>query len=282
MFSILSTESRRLRHRWQTALAFLLIVGFMVQGYIAYQNNGYLSNQFSAYIAYLYALGAGGSAFWIGILPLAACLIAGDSLAWDRKTGAVRFLLVRVPRRRYIVQKILATSLFTGLLFFAGLLVSFLIAIVWFPMTLPPWHVVNGVPTLSHIVPNGEVYPFPTFFHNLFFEHPLVHALLVTLVVILSAVAWANLSLLLSLWTTNIYLVLGIPWLTYIVVMFIMAIPLVGLPHISPLALSGPFIAMRSGPLGLWIPFIWLVIIVGLAAATYTIFVLRKGRDILE
>lgn len=281
MFQMLASEARRLRSRWQTILAFLLIVGFMIQGYIDYYTNSYNSIQHSAYMAYLSALGYGGAAYWVGILPLASCLITGDSLAWDRRSGIVRFWLIRVSRRQYIAQKILATSLFTALLFFVGFLVAFLIAIVWFPVTLPPWHMVNGVATLSYVVPEGDVYPFPTFFHNLFFAHPLVYALVVTLVVILSAVAWANLSLLLSIWTTNLYLVLGIPWLTYILLTFILAGPLL-MPKYAPLVLSGPFVSESAGELGMGIPFIWLALIAGLAAVSSILFIYRKGRDILD
>lgn len=130
---MLLLEAHCLRYRWPSVLVFLLIVGFMIQGYMDYHINSHNSSRHSAYMAYLSALGFGGAAYWVGILPLAACLIAGDSLAWDRRSGFIRFRLIRVPRRRYIAQKILATSLFTALLFFAGFLVSFLIAIVPLP-----------------------------------------------------------------------------------------------------------------------------------------------------
>lgn len=94
---VFCSEVFRSLRRWPTALAFLLVVGFMIQGLISYSKGGFLTPHRSTYLAYLLAIG-GSSGYWVGILPLAACLIGGDSLAWDRKTGFIRFMLTRSSR----------------------------------------------------------------------------------------------------------------------------------------------------------------------------------------
>ena len=94
---VFCSEVFRSLRRWPTALAFLLVVGFMIQGLIVYSKGGFLTPRCSAYLAYLLAI-EGAAGYWVGILPLAACLIGGDSLAWDRKTGFIRFMLTRSSR----------------------------------------------------------------------------------------------------------------------------------------------------------------------------------------
>ncbi|WP_018132138.1 hypothetical protein [Effusibacillus pohliae] len=278
-------EGYRLVRRWQVLLAMIALIGFMVQGFFYYHSKPtYFSGYYSAYMAYISALGTGSGAFWIAVLPLIACLVAGDSVAWDRRTGFIRFMLIRLSRKEYILNKLLSTSLFIVLFFAVGLVISFLIVSIWLPLKLPPWHFVNGIATFSLPgVPEDEVFLFPTFMHNLFFKHPFAYIVVVSGIVILSAVAWTNIAILVSLFTTNIYLVLGVPWLIYIIVSFIMMIPLVGLPHYSPLVLSGPFMESGpgTGPSAPWIPIFWIILILLLNMAAYMIF-LRKGEKILD
>ncbi|KPC97287.1 hypothetical protein [Geobacillus thermocatenulatus] len=279
------TEFYRLLRRWQLAIGMIALVGFMLQGFYSYYTKPpYFSGQYSAYMSYISALGTGSGAFWIVVLPLISCLVAGDSLAWDRRTGAIRFMLIRLSRKQYILGKILSSSMFTILFVSIGLILSFVIASILFPLKLPPWRFVNGTATFSVPgVPKSEIFLFPTFMHNFFFEHPFTYILLVTGIVVLSAVVWTNIALLASLFTTNIYLVMGIPWLIYIIVSFIMMIPLVGLPHYSPLVLSGPFMESGpgTGPSALSIPIFWMVVILLINTLSYIIF-LRKGGEVLD
>lgn len=286
---VLSSEVFRSLRRWPTALAFLLVVGFMVQGMISYSRGGFwffYPPTYSAYLAYLSAIGDGTAAYWVGILPLAACLIGGDSLAWDRNTGFIRFMLTRSPRRRvYILGKIASVTLLAGMVVSSGLLLSFLIASIRFPLALPPWHMVNGTATfINPAAPPTYIFPWPTFLHNLLFSHPFVYVLVVTGVVTLSAVAWANVAMLISLWSTRIYLVLAGPWLAYMGGTFLMSVLglIINLPLASyaPVVLSGAFIGHGKEMSRIEIPFIWIGFIILTAVVTYTAFM--KRRDILD
>ncbi|MEW6772190.1 MAG: hypothetical protein AB1330_12530 [Bacillota bacterium] len=266
-------------------MAFFLVIGFMIQGMISYSKGGFwffYPDTYSAYLAYLSAIGSGLSAYFVGILPLAACLVAGDSMAWDRKTGFIRFVLTRSSRRTYILGKITAVTLLTGIVIFSGLLISFLIASIWFPLALPPWHMVGETATFTNpAAPPAHVFPFPNFLHDLLFSHPFVYILVVGGVVTLSAIVWANLAMLISLWTTKIYLVLAGPWLAYIggtfifgVLGLIMDSPLVSY---APLVLSGAFIGHGKEMTRVEIPFIWIGFT---TIVTYTAFMRRK--DVLD
>lgn len=285
MLSLVRAETHRLFKRWQLLAAFLLIVGFIIQGLLDYRAGRYFSGEhYSAYIALLVALGSGPSSFWVGVLPLAACLIAGDSLAWDRRSGVIRFVLTRVSRREFIKQKIIAVSILTGLVTLAALFVSLLIAAAWFPLELPPWRVVNGVPTLVPYagLPEDYINLFPRFLHSLFFTHPFVFLLLVMCTVTLSCITWANVAVLLSLWTTNIYVVLTGPWLLYVLATFIFSLPLVNRPNYSPLVLSGSFVKNGGGIFGGWVPLVWLVFSMLLGVTTHVLFLKKRGRDVLD
>lgn len=212
-------------------------------------------------------------------------MIGGDSLAWDRKTGFIRFMLTRSSRRAYILGKILSVTLLTGIVISSGLLLSFLIARTWLPSALPPWHIVNGTATITHPgAPPTRIFPWPTFLHNLFFSHPFIYVLAVTGIVTLSAMAWANVALLISLWTTRIYLVLAGPWLAYIGGTFLMGVLglIIDLPLVdyAPVVLSGAFVGHGKEMTRGEIPFIWAGFIILTAIVTYTGFMRRK--DILD
>lgn len=256
VFRVLYCEMFRMARRRPPVVAFLLLVGFIIQGLISYRRGGFwffYQDSYSAYLAFLSAIGSGISAYWVGVLPLVACLVAGDSLAWDRRTGFIRFFLTRSSRRVYIIGKIVSVTILTGVVVLCGLLLSFGIASVWFPLKLPPWHMVDETATFTNpAAPPSYIFPFPTFFHNLLFTHPFIYVLLVSGIVTLSAVAWALVSLFFSLWTTNIYLVLGGPWLLYMGTTFVMCILAFIVPYdlvqYTPLVLSGGFINSSLTP----------------------------------
>lgn len=284
MLNILFSELVRLRHRLPPLIAFLLILCFIGQGLITYRTGHWFNYNdiYSSYLAYLLAL-SGTTAFWVGVIPLIASLIAGDSLAWDRKTGFIRFFLMRTTRRNYILGKVIAVFLLTGIIVLCGLLISFGIACLCFPLQLPPWHMVGNIPTFTNpAAPLSYINLWPSFLHNLFFAHPFRYVLIVIGIVTLSSTFWALISLFFSLWTTNIYIVLAGPWLVYIIDLFIKGI--LGIGQYAALVLSGPFVSNSvsgSGNLaGSKIPVIWVIAIVMIATATSAVFL--KRRDILD
>ncbi|RDV82055.1 hypothetical protein [Ammonifex thiophilus] len=84
MITVMKSEVLRLwkRPNWIIALFFLLLFAF--QGYHSYRT--IIRGAESAYYAYVTTL-SGAFAYLIIVFPLISCLIATDSLAWDRRTG---------------------------------------------------------------------------------------------------------------------------------------------------------------------------------------------------
>ncbi|RDV82057.1 hypothetical protein DXX99_08370 [Ammonifex thiophilus] len=175
---------------------------------------------------------------------------------------------------------------------FTGLMLSFLSSLVFFPLELPPWHWVGTTPTFTKpAAPPDYIDPDPVFLHRFFFEHPFAYVVIVTFVATLAASAYASLSLLLSLWTTNIYLVLGIPWLVHVGLNFLFGVLAiitgVDLVSCSPIVLSGAYISGWSSLVGsalqeynFFVPLIWITVTATLLLLTYYVFM--KRRDILN
>ncbi len=276
------SEWYRIQCRWKVwTVAWGIMVAFMVQGLWSYAaQNAYPHSEANAYQAYLSALGSGPSAYWIGILPLIAALIAADSQAWDRRTGSLRFYLPRASRLHYIWGKWLAVVAFTAAVVAAGLAVTGIMAAIAFPTTLPPWHRVHGIATFSVAgAPASYHNPFPVFAHALFFAHPLVYAALVAGLVILSACVWASIGLVLSLWSTNIYVVLAGPWVVYMVATVLMALPMVLATPWSPLVMSGPLV--NSFVESAWVALAYWGLALGFLGAVLTAH-FRHRRDFVD
>lgn len=256
---MLRRMTARIEFRQQRLVfSLFLLIAFMLQGY--YLGGGPLNN---AYMAFLSAIGAGPSAFLDGVLPLIACLVAGDALAMDKRTGKHVFTLTRTSRLSYARRKVLLSLSLTGLNVMVGLAVSLGLSCLLFP---------SGVPNL--------VGPFPPFLHDLLGTDPIGYVLLIASFVTLSAIAWSSLSLVVSLWTTNTYMVLGIPWVIYI--LFTVLLQMLGLAQFAPLILSGPFLELTAGAqMDLYlVPLVWIaftVICVGIVFLSYA-----KGADVLD
>lgn len=276
------SEWYRMWRRWKVwGGALLVMVAFVLQGLVAYAAGTHFPNSHpNVYQAYLSALGTGPSAYWIGVLPLLASLIAADSLAWDRQTGTVRFYLSRVARRTYVLGKWLAVISFTAVIVAIGLGMTGLIAGIVFPDRVPPWHLVHGTATLITAgTPASYRNPFPVFAHELFFSHPLMYVSLVAGLVVLSSTIWASLSLILSIVTANIYMVLAGPWVVYMVTTLVMSLPMISAVPWSPLVMSGPLVNSFPGSvLGAVAYWIITLVLSGVILALYY----RQRREIID
>lgn len=208
--------------RRQTGVVLLLSIDFLSIGLIQYGVHPMFTPQHSGIVGYLMAVGSSPVALWLGVLPLVASLVGGDSLAWDRRSGFLRYERSRVTASQLIAGKIIACALSVFCVVGAALLVTFVGSLVWLSPQMLPWHFTSAhVPTFT--VPQAApdtVLPYPTFLHGFFFAHPYLYLLLVSLMVYLSAIFWGQLALLCSVWTTNLVLVLGAPWLVYVVATF--------------------------------------------------------------
>lgn len=273
------SEGYRLWHWRRTTLAGIGIIGFMVAGIVSYRQTPLMSwGASSAYLAYLSALGSGANTYWDVVLPLMACLVAADSIAWDRRTGLIRLILPRTRRWEYGVGKVVATTFWTTVVVGLGLVVAFGVAVVEYPLTLPHWQFVHGSPVFTPPF-GGAQYatPYPMFLHGVLFAHPGLYLSMISGITVLSAIAWANLGLLFSCVTKNPYLVLAAPWLVYLLGTF--ALEFLGAPMFSPYQLSGLFVANHAqGPY--WVPILWATFAFVMMGAVVAYF--AHGRDLLD
>ncbi len=272
------SEGYRLWHWRRTALAGIGVIGFMVAGIVAYRQTPLIPWGSSAYLAYLSALGSGPTTYWDVVLPLVASLVSADSIAWDRQTGFIRLILPRTNRWGYGLGKVLATTCWTTVVLGLGLLVAFGVALFEYPLTLPHWQFVHGTPVFTP--PSGGAQyanPYPMFLHGLLFAHPVLYIGMISGVTLLSAIAWANLGLLVSCVTKTPHLVLAAPWLIYLLGTFVLEF--LGAPMFSPYQLSGLFVATHArGPY--WVPILWATF--GLVMMGAVVAYFARGGDILD
>lgn len=269
--------------RRQTWAIFIVAVLFLAAGLFQYAFEGEFTAQRSGVIGYLMALGTGPTAFWLGLIPLIGSLSGGDTLAWDRRTGFLRYERTRRAVADMAFGKVIATGLSAILVAFCAMAVVFGISAALLSTRMPPWHIApGGIPTINIAgAPTNYVEPYPVFLHSFFFSQPLLYIVLVSIVVSFAIVFWAELSLLLSVWTTNLVIVIGMPWLTYVVATFVVGGPLIGAGNWTPIALSGPFVGAGSGPPAYGIVMLWPILAILVAGGAYVAMV-RKENELYE
>ncbi|MCL8209347.1 MAG: hypothetical protein K6V97_14955 [Actinomycetia bacterium] len=153
------------------------------------------------------------------------------------------------------------------------------VSLIWLTPELPPWHwTASGQPTLTVPGPPAALTPYPTFLHGLFFASPWVYSAILALIVTAAVVFWAELALWISAWTTNLYVVVGGPWLLYVLSSFVIG-GAMGLGNWMPMVLSGPFVG-GPGPGDQWVLLIW-PLGVCLVVSGFLLTVLQKERDLL-
>ncbi len=250
MLKVIQAEWFHVVHRRQTWIVLAGAVVVMTLSLGAARGYDY----HSAYLAYLAALGGGANPVWLAVLPLVGSFVMGDVVGWERRTGLLRSVRSRQPLGSLIVGQLIATLLFTLLLVAVVLAVTLCLSLVLLP-PMPPWHhVATGRLTITVPGPPTAYTPYPTFLHALFFMDPLGYLFIFSGIVLLATAFWGLLSLAISSWTTNTYIILGGPWLLYVGLSYIFGAPLHAvLGGWMPIQLAGAFVA--SSPL----PAAWLI-----------------------
>ena len=130
--SYLKAELGRLVHRWQTVAALHIGCGALGFGYWQYAVfTG--SPEKSANGAFFAAL-----RLCLLVIPIVSATATGDVTAGDRDSGAVRYILLRVPRRAYALVKMLAAATVAGGIVFLAILFMGLLAPILFPVRAVP------------------------------------------------------------------------------------------------------------------------------------------------
>lgn len=221
------------------------------------------SNASNAYMAFVFVLSTNAYALVTIVLPILAVWIAGDTIVLARRSRQRIFALTRVARVRYAINKMGLAHGLTAMTFASALLLCFGLALMVFPMGTTPGSSV-----------------FPPFLHALFVHHPLPYVGIVIGLITLSAMAWSAVALLLSVWTANIYIVLGGPWLIYMATSVILQAS--NLTQYSPIMWAGSVVELSAGasatPIIIPITLILLIII----CDTIVLLSFVKGGEVLD
>lgn len=163
------------------------------------------------------------------ITPLIAVLPFSDSLAQDRVSGYLRFILSRTSFRRYFFSKIVACMLVGGLSVSLPILFFFGFMHLFFP---------RGINIDEHtarlITSPVALGPFGFTYHS----QPDIYILSLVFLGFIGGAVYAILGLSISAITDNRYIALATPFPAYILAHFITAILLI--PKWSPLSAFVP------------------------------------------
>lgn len=261
--NIIKTEIRRNFLRWQTLLAFILMLAFFIQGFEAFRPNGIeLSpERQNFFLAFLYAQGKGPRAMLAIVLPLVVALIAGDSLAWDRKTGFNHFTLMRSTYKKYILGKIIGASITSFIFVFVSEWIAFLYGIFSFPKP----------ETMQYILGVS-----PDYAAQLFLDSPFVYILLIIFNTSLLAMVISLVAVLISVKVKNIFVVIATPFLLFILLQF--AFNILSFDRYAPMDLIGIYMLSNFKYQIFEIPAIWIVLWLVLAFGIYSSFTNKYKR----
>lgn len=210
-------------------IAFILMSALFIQGFEAFRPGPYVPlsmerNNF--YVAFLYAQGMGANALLAGVFPLVIALASGDSLVWDKKSGYEQHQLMRISYNRYILGKLFGASIISFGFVFVSELLAFTYGMIMFP----------GVVTLKKIL--GIT---PDYAADLFINHPFLYVLLIILNTALFGMVISLLSMLISTFVKNVYVVIAVPWLLFFVLQFVFYA--INLSKFAPLDLVGMYMS---------------------------------------
>jgi hypothetical protein len=244
-------ELKRSILRWQFWLAIILMGGLIIHGYhnawieaIHGPDNAPFASMSPAdhtvFKVFIYGQGYTGLSFIGAVWPLIAALIAGDSLAWDRKSGYLQSVLLRIGYKKYIIGKILSISAITFIVIFLAESLLFAYGLIQFPIHDP-----------SQMDPQY----YPKYGSNLFSQFPYLYSFLIIFNASLFGAVTASMCLLISTKIRNLMVVVALPWIIYIVLSFV--IQVIGLVPFAPIILTADYFSYHSD---IWIiPLIWIL-----------------------
>lgn len=267
LLNVIKSEIRRTYFRWQTLLAFFLLLAFFIQGYEAFRPNGIeLSPEWqNFFLAFLYAQGKGPRAMLAIVLPLVVALTAGDSLAWDRKTGFNHLTLMRSTYKNYILGKIIGASITSFVFVFISEWVAFLYGFFSFPKP----EIMQYISGIS-----------PDYAAQLFLDSPYTYILLIIFNTSLLAMVISLVSVFVSVKVKNIFVVTAIPFLLFILLQF--AFNILSFDRYAPIDLVGTYMLSNFKYPVFEIPVIWIVFWLVLAFGIYSAFTKKYKREHLS
>lgn len=263
-------KSELYRHliRWQTLVACICMVAMYIQGFEDYRplfpeqipyDNNFVS-------AFLHAQGAGGWSVVPAFFALLVPLISGDSLAQDRRTRYTEYIRMRVSAKQYILYKIMAAAISSGIFIVFTAMLAFLYSLFTY----------ESPSDLSQV----ESYP-PTFAFDLFVDHPYLYMMMTTLNMAVMAMVVSTAALLSSIFIRNAYVVLTIPFIIFLLLQVAFNSIGTSVARYSPVELTAAYISNNFTYHLFEIISISLCILGFISIVTYLVFIFRNKKGLI-
>lgn len=220
MVSVIKSEWHRGVHSWRfwvtVALALFLFLFAMLQ--YAHPGHQQVPRWNNFYTVTLAFLGSYFEALWPVLIPLAAALPAGDSLAIDRRRGADTLAITRVGWAPYLWGKLVGNGLVAVVAIALALALTMGLAALIYPLQLPRflgWSVNNNLPyhvKISGVF--GHAYP-PAFHPHLFWAAPGLYVALAVLVALWATAILSGIAVIAAFWVRPPILTLAAPAIVF-------------------------------------------------------------------
>lgn len=234
---------------WFALLLFILITGVnlkFIHSELPTSNPYY--DPLSAF-EYFVSIQGGGSGFLLLLLPLGVTLTTGDFFIRERLSSILSYSLIRADNIKvYIRNRIISLGITSFLFIFFLQLILFIGTLVLFPVTKPK-------------LDQGIVY----YAVDLFINSPLIYSFIVIINSALMAFFFSCISVLISLYSNNLYTAIMLPYVIFIGVSeILMSFPMfLGIKgilfyNISPLNMAGDYITNSFH----WaiVPLYWIIL----------------------
>jgi hypothetical protein len=225
--------------RWQTLLAFIVFIGAYIHISImdkmdiptqaAYPITLRLA-QSNFFISFLNAFCGPVNSYMALILPLVILLIIGDTLFLDYKTGFYQFSISRMNYKEFIKYKTIGISLVTFIVALIFQLIAFLYSIL-----TSPYYLTTKSDIGNFIAPKVGI--------GLYLSNPFAYIFVVMIFFSVISMTIAVLGIITSNIFRNLFTVVSIPWLIYIIIGQLLMVIGSGNSvffHISPIEMFGP------------------------------------------
>jgi len=262
---MLKLELKRAFFSWSFGLAFLIGLIALGQGLYNYGRGFPISPEAKNADPFLYnsfdALLMARLGLISIVVPLLAALPFADSLALDRNSGYIRFLLLRTKRPKYIWSKFLANVLSGGMAVALPHIIIYITATIIFPEGLPT---LIGQQRMIVTGPLSDVYQ----------SNPALYVWFIIFLSLLFGVVYTTTGMTVACFSDNRYVVLASPFMFYIVTSFVIA-NLGGLEGWLPTAAFTPQQVTSSSWLSIFGEFAFIFIICTTAIAVFV----RRGLE---
>jgi hypothetical protein len=193
------------------------------------------------------------------LLPILASLLTGDSLAEDHRMGLLPLIISRgIAARVFILCKAIA-SVVTQVLFFAVVLLLFLLA-------------------LTSSFPEGPIFEYALALpDNLAVTNPLAYCLGLSAIYAFAAAAFAGTALLVSVWVKNSFVAVVSPTVMYVAVLYLVEFLAPEETLLSPYMMLN-LLELRTAPSLLYVMMYWIMIAIVMHALAVLSFCLRRNH----